>query len=108
MRALVDPQSLVRDLAVEARPNEPLAPLCSVRAGGAAELLVRPRAPEALAELVRRAIDSQVPLTVLGGGANTLVGDGGVPGITVKLPADLFAEQIDGARITLGAGAAIA
>jgi UDP-N-acetylmuramate dehydrogenase len=108
MRALATTELLVRDLAVDARPNESLAPLCSVRAGGAAELLVRPRSPEALVELVRRVLDAGTPLTVLGGGANTLVGDGGVPGITVKLPADLFPEQLDGARITLGAGAAIA
>jgi UDP-N-acetylmuramate dehydrogenase len=48
---------------------------------------------------------------VLGGGANTLVGDGGIPGLTLKFPADLFPESIaphgDGGRVTLGAGAAI-
>jgi UDP-N-acetylmuramate dehydrogenase len=103
-----DLSSLVSDLAVEAKPHESLAPLCSVRAGGAAELLVRPRTPQALAAVVQRVLANAVPLTILGGGANTLVGDGGVPGITLKLPADLYPEAIDEHRITLGAGAAIA
>ena len=111
-RATVAPASVVAGLELDARANESLAPWCSVRAGGAAELLVKPRSAEALVALVRRAIDAEVPLTVLGGGANTLVGDGGVPGITVKLPADLFPEELvpfdGGARLTLGAGAAIA
>ncbi|QSQ24048.1 UDP-N-acetylmuramate dehydrogenase [Pyxidicoccus parkwayensis] len=95
----------------EVKPGEPLAPLTSVRVGGAAEALVRPRSPEALVSLLNLARDEGVPVSILGGGANTLVGDGGVPGITVKLPSDLFPEVADvGAedgRLTLGAGAAI-
>ena len=42
---------------------------------------------------------------ILGGGANTLIGDGGVPGITVKLPSG--PEEIAGDLFTLGAGAPI-
>src|SRR5512143_2865202 len=89
----------------------PLAPLTSVRVGGPAEALVRPRSPDALVVLLRLVREEGVPLTVLGGGANTLVGDGGIPGVTVKLPGDVFPEHVDvGAeegRLTLGAGAAI-
>ena len=95
----------------EVKAGEPLAPLTSVRVGGPAEALVRPRSPDALVALLRLAREEGVPVTVLGGGANTLVGDGGVPGVTLKLPADLFPEVADvGAeegRLTLGAGAAI-
>ncbi|RKH66867.1 UDP-N-acetylmuramate dehydrogenase [Corallococcus llansteffanensis] len=97
---------------LDVKPGEPLAPLISVRVGGPAEALVRPRSPEALVELLRFAREEGVPVTVLGGGANTLVGDGGVPGITVKLPPDLFPEEVDvgpdAGRVTLGTGAAIA
>jgi UDP-N-acetylmuramate dehydrogenase len=84
--------------------NAPLAKWTSVRVGGSAELLVRPSSPEALLEVLR---DGR-PVSLLGGGANTLVGDGGVPGFTLKLPSDLFPEEVQGDRITLGAGAAIA
>jgi UDP-N-acetylmuramate dehydrogenase len=92
--------------------NEPLAPKVSIRVGGAAEAYARPGSPDALVALLALARDEGLPLTVLGGGANTLVGDGGVEGLTVKLPADLFPEQVErfdgGARLTLGGGAAIA
>ncbi len=102
---------LALGLAVEASAHEPLAPKTSIRAGGAAELLVRPRTPQALVVLLGRAHEAGVPVHVLGGGANTLVGDGGIPGVTVKLPADLVPEERelleDGSRVTLGAGAAI-
>src|SRR6185436_6329107 len=67
-------------------------------------MLVRPTSPDELLEVLR---DGR-PVSLLGGGANTLIGDGGVPGFTLKLPPDLFPEEIDGERITLGAGAPIA
>ncbi|HZI12934.1 MAG TPA: UDP-N-acetylmuramate dehydrogenase [Myxococcus sp.] len=97
----------------ELKAGEPLAPLTSVRVGGAAEALVRPRSPDALVALLKLARDEGVPVSILGGGANTLVGDGGIPGFTVKLPSDLFPESVEPgpgeeeARLTLGAGAAI-
>lgn len=97
----------------EVRADVPLAPWTSVRVGGAAEILLRPSSLDGLIRVLGFARDEQIPITLLGGGANTLVGDGGVPGITLKLPSQLFPEQLertsegDGLRITLGAGAAI-
>lgn len=95
----------------EVKAGEPLAPLTSVRVGGPAEALVRPRNPDALVPLLRLAREEGAPVSILGGGANTLVGDGGVKGVTLKLPGDLFPEVAEvGAeegRLTLGAGAAI-
>ncbi|ATB27818.1 UDP-N-acetylmuramate dehydrogenase [Melittangium boletus] len=105
------PERVGRLSGCDVSADAPLAPLTSVRVGGPAEALVRPRSPDALVALLRLAREEGVPLTVLGGGANTLVGDGGVPGITVKLPGDLFPEQAEvgeaEGRLTLGAGAAI-
>jgi UDP-N-acetylmuramate dehydrogenase len=95
----------------EVKAGEPLAPLTSVRVGGPAEALVRPRTPEALVALLKLARDEGAPVTILGGGANTLVGDGGIRGLTLRLPGDLFPEVAevgaDEGRLTLGAGAAI-
>lgn len=96
---------------VEVKAVEPLAPLTSVRAGGPAEALVRPRTVDGLLAVLKLVREEGVPLTVLGGGANTLVGDGGVPGVTLRLPGDLFPEVaevgVEDGRLTLGAGAAI-
>jgi UDP-N-acetylmuramate dehydrogenase len=85
----------------------PLAPRTAIRVGGAAELLVRPADPDALAELLRLVARLAVPLSVLGGGANTLVADAGVRGVLLKLPQD-FPEASAGERLVLAAGAPIA
>ncbi|MHB8876773.1 MAG: UDP-N-acetylmuramate dehydrogenase [Myxococcaceae bacterium] len=99
-------------LDAEVRPDEPLAPKTSVRVGGAAELFVRPGSVGGLVATLARARDQGLPVTVLGGGANTLVGDAGVPGVTLKLPSDLFPEEVapgpSECRLSLGAGAPIA
>ncbi len=83
-----------------------------MRVGGAAEVLLRPATPEALEATLRFARDTGTPVSLLGGGANTLVGDLGVPGFTLKLPSDYFPEAVtpgaDGAVVTLNAGSAIA
>jgi len=90
----------------------PLAPRTSVRVGGPAQLWVRPRDPEALVAVLGVLCDAGVPWFALGGGANTVVGDGGVEGAVLKLAPDFAAEQVeeggDHAVLTLGAGAPIA
>jgi len=103
---------LVTGLAADANPGESLAPWTSLRVGGPAELLVRPRTPDALVAVLARARAEGLPVHVLGGGANTLAGDLGIPGVTLKLPPDLFAEEVQpaasgGGLVVLGAGAAI-
>ena len=103
---------LVTGLAADSSPGESLAPWTSLRVGGPAELLVRPRTPGALVSVLARARSEAVPVHVLGGGANTLVGDRGIFGVTLKVPPDLFTEEVQpldsgGGLVTLGAGAAI-
>jgi UDP-N-acetylmuramate dehydrogenase len=96
----------------DAQRDEPLAPRTSIRVGGAAELFARPRSPTALLALLKLCRGEGVPISLLGGGANTLVGDGGIAGVTLKVPADLFPEQValtpERGILTLCAGAAIA
>lgn len=92
--------------------DAPLAHWCSVRVGGPAEALVRPATVSSLVLVLKLARQHGTPITLLGGGANTLVGDLGVPGITLKLVGDSTIEEIrrtsDGALLTLNAGSAIA
>jgi UDP-N-acetylmuramate dehydrogenase len=88
--------------------DAPLAPRTAIRVGGPADLLVRPADPDALRALLRAVRELGVPLSVLGGGANTLVADAGVRGVVLKLPQDFPGETVDGSRMVLSAGAPIA
>jgi UDP-N-acetylmuramate dehydrogenase len=97
-------REVARRVRGELVPDAPLAPRTTIRVGGAADLLVRPADPDALAELLRCARDLGQPVHVLGGGANTLVADAGVRGIVVRLPAELAGEEVRGETLVLGAG----
>jgi len=105
-------EQVARGLDAEVKANEPMAPKTSIRVGGSAEVFVRPRSPQSLVELLRLVQSEQVPLSIVGGGANTLVGDLGIPGVTLKIPPDLFGEEVrlspSGGTVTLGSGASIA
>lgn len=61
-----------------------LAPYTWFRVGGAAEVLFLPADEEDLAKFLM-ALPSEVPVTVLGVGSNTIVRDGGIKGVTVRL-----------------------
>lgn len=69
-----------------AQRDVPLAPRVSVRVGGPAALFVRPADVEDLVTLLATAREIERPVWTLGGGANTIVGDGGYPHIVMKLP----------------------
>ena len=78
-------ETLVAALGDRARPDEPMARHTSLRVGGPADLLVSPETDAELALVARTAASAGVRVTVLGGGSNVLVGDGGVRGVVVKL-----------------------
>jgi len=72
-------------LGRRARLAEPLARHTSYRIGGPAELLVLPESADELAAVLRAATAHGARVTLLGGGSNVLVGDGGIAGVVVKL-----------------------
>ena len=78
-------QRLAARFGERALAAEPLARHTSYRIGGPADVLVRPDTPEELAVTLREARAAGVPVTLLGGGSNMLVGDGGIRGLVVKL-----------------------
>lgn len=78
------------DLSEIISENEPLGPLTYYGLGGPARWLASPRGVDELAELVRRCRQEEVPLRVLGLGANVLVCDEGVDGVVVRLNAPAF------------------
>jgi UDP-N-acetylmuramate dehydrogenase len=95
---------IARRVRGEVVRDAPLAPRTTIRVGGPADLLVRPADPDALVELLRAVRELDVPLHVLGGGANTLVADAGVRGVVLRLPPGLAPEEARGETLLLGAG----
>lgn len=67
------------------RWNAPLAPFTTFRLGGPADWLVDVHGVEEVARAVAMAAEAGVPVTVLGGGSNVLVADGGVRGLVVRM-----------------------
>ncbi len=72
--------------------------------GGMAEMLFRPADREDLAAFLA-ALPAAVPITVIGGGANVLVRDGGIAGVTIRLGGGFAGIAAQGPQIICGAGA---
>jgi UDP-N-acetylmuramate dehydrogenase len=64
--------------------NAPLAPLTTFRVGGPADWLLETRAGEEIVTALNLAHRFAVPVTMLGGGSNVLIADGGVRGLVVR------------------------
>lgn len=90
-------------LGSRTRVGEPLARHTSLRVGGPADVLVQPDTPEELSVVLRTAAGHGVPVTMLGGGSNLLVGDGGIRGVVVKLGRGFRAVARDGDLVRAGA-----
>jgi UDP-N-acetylmuramate dehydrogenase len=85
--------------------DEALAPFTWLRVGGPADVLFLPADADDLADFLK-ALPSEVPVTVLGVGSNTIVRDNGVDGVVIRLAGRAFADvQIDGTTVTAGAAA---
>ncbi len=83
--------------------DEPLAPFTWLRVGGPAEVIFMP-ADEADLAAFLKALDPAVPVLPLGVGSNTLVRDGGLDGVVIRLGKPFATiEPLDGARIRAGA-----
>ncbi|MGH7214991.1 MAG: UDP-N-acetylmuramate dehydrogenase [Tepidisphaeraceae bacterium] len=85
--------------------NEPLAPHTWYKIGGPARYYVQPRTPEELQLAAQRCVENDIPIYVLGLGANLLVGDNGVNGAVFKLDQDYWRRvKFDGTNVEIGAG----
>ena len=72
--------------------------------GGAAEILFEPADRDDLAVFLG-ALPLTIPITVIGGGANVLVRDGGIPGVTIRLGRGFQNFAIEDEEIIAGAAA---
>jgi UDP-N-acetylmuramate dehydrogenase len=88
--------------------NVPLAPLTWFKLGGPARYLVRPRTQEELQEAAARCVQENIPIYVLGLGANLLVSDEGVDGAVFRLGEEYWRRvKIEKNVVEVGAGADI-
>ncbi len=81
----------------------PLARHTSLRVGGPAEALAEPEHAAAAAACVALCAEHRVPLTVLGGGFNVLVLDGGIEGVVLRTRR-LRALELQGEELRAEAG----
>jgi UDP-N-acetylmuramate dehydrogenase len=82
-----------------------LADFIWFRTGGLAEWLVRPKDVQDLAAFVA-ALDPATPVFPIGVGSNLIVRDGGLPGVTIRLPKSFSKISIEeGCRVRAGAAA---
>jgi UDP-N-acetylmuramate dehydrogenase len=73
-----------------------LAPLTTFRVGGPADWIAAPRGEAEILAVVNLARARGVPVTMLGGGSNVLIGDGGIRGIVVRPRAGSAVDEGEG------------
>ena len=83
---------LIQGFETIVRANEPLAPYTRLRIGGVAEYFAEPNTIDELAALIKRFMEAELPIRMLGGGSNLLVRDEGTPGLVVHLGAPAFCK----------------
>ena len=87
-----------------AKFDEPLKRYTAWKIGGPADALLEPKSVGDLIEAVEKADEHGVPVTVLGGGTNVLVRDGGIRGLTIRLAKSLTNVEIEANRVVADAG----
>lgn len=76
--------ALKKQLGERVREHEPLARYTTFKIGGPADLFYEAKTKEELVEAIQSARKLNVPVFVLGGGSNLLIGDRGIRGLVVK------------------------
>jgi UDP-N-acetylmuramate dehydrogenase len=77
--------TFLQERLIPVRLSEPLAPYTTMKVGGPADFFVEPRTPGELAATFRAAKECDVPVRLLGSGANLLIRDEGVRGAVIRL-----------------------
>jgi len=86
------------------RLNESLKKYTWLNVGGPAEVMFFPEDVEDLQSFLQQN-NKNLPVTVIGGGSNLLVRDGGIKGVVIKLSNKSFVScRLDGEKLYCGAG----
>lgn len=87
------------------KENEPLARHTWFRIGGPAKYFIEPNSFDELCLAVTRCRENEIPIYVLGAGANLLVADAGVRGAVIRLRGEEFEQmKFEEKSLTVGAG----
>jgi len=98
--------SLLAEFGDITRQDEPLAPHTWMKLGGPAEYFIQPRNPDELRRVVLSCHENEIPIRVLGGGSNLLIGESGVRGAVLRIAGDAFTRiDIEGTQVRSGGGA---
>ncbi len=98
--------SSLEDFKDITRTDEPLARYTWLRVGGPAQYFIEPRNRDELIAVVRCCHENEIPVHVLGGGANLLVQEAGVSGVVLHLASVEFSRiEIEGTKVRAGAAA---
>lgn len=95
--------ALVARLGAAVRLDEPMRRHTTLKIGGPADALVAPTHIDDVRWVAQFARDHALPMTVVGGGSNLLVRDGGIRGLALSTDG-LRALQIEGTRVVVEAG----
>jgi UDP-N-acetylmuramate dehydrogenase len=87
-----------------AKFNEPLKKYTAWKIGGPADALLEPASADGLIEAAQRAREHDIPVTILGGGTNVLILDGGIRGLTIRLARALTDVKIARTSVFSDAG----
>jgi UDP-N-acetylmuramate dehydrogenase len=87
-----------------AKFDEPLKRYTAWKIGGPADALLEPQNADDLIWAVKKAREHDIPVTVLGGGTNVLVRDGGIRGLTIRLAKSLTRVEIEDQHVRAEAG----
>jgi UDP-N-acetylmuramate dehydrogenase len=94
-------------VGLDLQRDAPLAKLTTFRIGGPADLLVTANREDDVKRVLEVADAQDLPLFLLGGGSNLLIGDQGIAGIVLRLAGRLSEIDVQdgGGRIHAGTGA---
>jgi UDP-N-acetylmuramate dehydrogenase len=73
-----------------------LAPFTTFKAGGPADILLETRSADEILAAIRLAHANGVPVTMLGGGSNVLIGDRGIRGLVIRPRGGQVVAMADG------------
>lgn len=98
-------EELISTTGGRVRFDEPMRLHTTFHIGGPAEIWVEPQDEEELRRVLQIAWSTDLGLTVIGGGANLLVRDEGIPGLVLHLAGRGFMQcRRTGEGLTVGAG----
>ena len=84
--------------------DEPMSEHTTFAVGGPADILVLPQSVKEMSLAIRAARSLEFPVTVLGGGSNVLVRDGGIRGVVIQLNQMTKVLSCNGTKILASAG----